>query len=66
MTISNIFSKATKPVVTKFPVEPPRDEGTKICSYRPSHMTKIATTPIYGKTFKNPQFQNQVMNGLET
>ena len=26
--------------------------GTKVCSNGPGHMTKIATTPIYGKHFK--------------
>ena len=55
MTISNISSKATGPVVTKFHVEPPGTEWTKMCSNRPGHMTGMATAPIYGKTFKNLQ-----------
>ena len=27
--------------------------GDKICSRHPGHMTKMAVTPIYGKTLKN-------------
>ena len=30
-------------------MEPPWDGGTKLCSKGPCHMTKLATTPIYGK-----------------
>ena len=32
MKISNISSKATKPIVTKFPTEPPGVEVKKICA----------------------------------
>ena len=32
MTISNISSKATGPIVTKSHLEPPEAEGTKLCS----------------------------------
>ena len=49
MTVSIISSKATEPIVTKFYVEPPEAEGTKICLNRPGHMTSMVTTPIYGK-----------------
>ena len=28
---------------------PPWDEGTKVCSNRPGHMTSMATMPIYGE-----------------
>ena len=49
MTISNISSKATGPIVTKSHLEPPGADGTKICSNFIVYMTNIATTPIYGK-----------------
>ena len=49
-TCSNIFSsETTGPIKLKFHVDTPRDAGTKVCSNRPGHMTKMATTPIYGK-----------------
>ena len=66
MTISNISSKATGPIVTKSHLEPTGAEGTKICSNRIVHVTNMATTPIYGKFFKNLQLQNQLIDGLET
>ena len=28
------------------------DGGTKVCSYGPGHMTKMAAMPIYGKNLK--------------
>ena len=49
MTISNISSKATGPVVIKFQTEPRKAEGTKIFSNCPGHMTNMATTHIYCK-----------------
>ena len=52
MTISNISSKATGPVVTKFRVEPPGAEGTKICLNRLGYMIKIATMPKNGKSLR--------------
>ena len=48
-TFSNIFSKNTGPIELKFYMETPWDGGTKVRSNGPSHMTKMATTPIYGK-----------------
>ena len=33
-------------------MEPPWDGVTKVCSNGPGHMTKMATTPIYGKNLK--------------
>ena len=33
-------------------MEFPWDGGTKVCSNDPSHMTKMATMPIYGQTLK--------------
>ena len=49
MTILNISSKATGPIVTESHVDPPGADCTKICSNRIVHMTNMATTPIYGK-----------------
>ena len=65
MTISNIFSKATEPVVTKFHVEPPGAEETKICLNRPGRITDLATMHIFGKTFKNLELQNKSTDGFE-
>ena len=53
-TCSNFFFLETAWLVeTKFFVEPPWDGGMKICSTGPSHMTKMAIMPIYGKNLKN-------------
>ena len=50
LTISNIFfSKTAYPIKAKFYVEPPWVGGTKVCWRHLGHMTKMATTPIYGK-----------------
>ena len=49
MTVSNISSKATEPIVTKSHLEPLGADGTKICSNIIGHMTNMATTPLYGK-----------------
>ena len=38
--------------------------GRKVCIIGPGHMTKMATTPIYGKTLKD--LQNQRSYDLET
>ena len=52
-TFSNIFCSETAwPIKAKFYVEPPWEEGTKVCINGPGHMTKIATMPIYGKNLK--------------
>ena len=52
-TFSNIFSsETTGPIEAKFHTEPHWDGGTKVCSNGPSHMTKMAAMPIYGKNFK--------------
>ena len=49
-TFSNIFSSETAwPIKAKFYVEPPWEGGTKVYINGPGHMTKMATTPIYGK-----------------
>ena len=52
-TFSNIFSsETTGPIEAKFNMEPPWDEGTKVCLNGLGHMTKIAAMPIYGKNLK--------------
>ena len=63
----NIFSSETSwPMKAKFYVEPPWEGGTKVYINGPGHMTKMATMPIYGKTFKNLLLQNQKSYDLET
>ena len=42
------------------------DGGTKVYPNGPSHMTKIAATPIYGKNLKNLLLWNQKGDDLET
>ena len=52
-TFSNIFSsETTGPIEAKFHMEPPWDEGTKVCSKGPGHMTKMAAMLIYDKNLK--------------
>ena len=46
---SKIFSKTAGPIKAKFHMEPQWDGGTKVCSRGLGHMTKMATTPIYGE-----------------
>ena len=43
------FETSFSPVKAKFYVEPPWMGGTNVCSQHLGHMTKMATTPIYGK-----------------
>ena len=50
---SDMSSKATGPIVTKFHVEPPRAEGTKICSNSPDDITNM---DLYGKNLKKEFF----------
>ena len=50
--ISNISSETAWPSKAKFYVEPPWEEGTKVCINGPGHMTKMADMPIYGKNLK--------------
>ena len=46
-----IFSLETaKPIEAKFHLYPAWDEGTKVCSNGPGHMTNMAAMPVYGKT----------------
>ena len=66
LSISNISSKATGPVETKFHVEPPWVEETKICSNSPGHMTSIATKNIYGKNLQKSSAAEPVdLNALK-
>ena len=45
-----IFSLETaKPIEANFNLYPPWDEGTKVCSNGPGHITNMADMPIYGK-----------------
>ena len=43
------FSETAWPIKAKFYVEPPWEEGIKVCINGPDHMTKMAATLIYGK-----------------
>ena len=38
----------------------------KVCTTDPSHMTKMAVMPIYGKKLKNLLLRNQKADNLET
>ena len=49
MTVSNISSKATKLIVTKFHIQPLGVEETKIFSNPPGHITNMASMPVYSK-----------------
>ena len=42
------------------------DGGTKVCSNDPSHMTKMAAMPIYGKNQKKKFLRNQKVDDLES
>ena len=47
--LKHLFSETTWQIKAKLYVEPPWVGGTKFCSRHVGHMTKMATTPIYGK-----------------
>ena len=56
-----------RPFELKLHMKTPYDRLAKICTNCTGHMTKMATTPIYGKkTFKYLLFWNQKANGLGT
>ena len=67
MTISNISSKATGPIVTKSHLEPPWAEGTKICSNEQyGHHTHIQSN--FGRSnvsFSNPSESSKTAVGPE-
>ena len=48
MTISNIPLKPNLPDVTKFHIESPCAEGTKLCSNSPDNMTSVAAMLVHG------------------
>ena len=55
---SNIFfSETACPIKAKFYVEPPWVGETKFCSRHLDHVTKMAATPIYGKTLQKSSSQ---------
>ena len=49
IVVSNIYSKATGPIVTKLHIELNWPEGRKVYSNSLGHMTNMAAMPIYGK-----------------
>ena len=46
---SNVSSETKGPIEARFHVDSPWDEGTKVCSTGPGHMTNMTAMPIYGK-----------------
>ena len=49
-TFSKDFSsETTGPISIKFHMQPLDRGGKKVCIFRPGHMTKMASMPIYGK-----------------
>ena len=44
------FSKTARPIELKFLLKTPYDKLAKVYTKYFSHMTKMAATPIYGKT----------------
>ena len=52
-TFSNFFFLETAwPIETKFYMEPPWDGRMKVYTTGPTHLTKMAIMPIYGKDLK--------------
>ena len=60
------FSETAGPIKAKFYVEPLWVGGTKVCSWDPGHMTKMAAMPIYGKNSKKNLLQNRWADSHET
>ena len=48
-----VFSATTRPIELEFHMMTPFDWLAKICTNCYGHMTKMATTPIYGKNYLN-------------
>ena len=66
-TFSCIFSsETTGPIKLKFNTDTPQDAGTKVCSNGPGHMTKMPTTPIYGKNPLKSSSPDQKAYDLDT
>ena len=61
-----VSSETTRPIELKFHMKTPFDWLAKIYTSCTGHMTKMATTPIYGKTLKYLLLWNQKANGLGT
>ena len=62
-----IFASETAwSIKAKIYMDPPREGGTKVCINGPGHMTKMAATLIYGKTFINLLLENRKCYDLET
>ena len=62
-----ISSETTRPFELKFHMKTPYDRLAKIYTKCTGHMTKMATTPMYGqRPFKCLLFWNQKANGLGT
>ena len=51
-----VSSETTRPIELKFHMKTPYDRLGKIYSNGTGHMTKMATTPIYGKNPLNVNF----------
>ena len=52
-TFSKDFSsETTGPISIKFHMQPLDRAGKKVYIFRPGHITKMATMPIYGKNLK--------------
>ena len=51
-----VLSQTVGPIELKFHVKTPYDKSAKLYTKCVGHMTKMATTPIYGKTFKKSSF----------
>ena len=64
-----VSSETTRPFELKFHMKTPYDRLVKICTNCTGHMTKMATTPIYGKNPLNVFFsgtKRPKANGLGT
>ena len=51
-----VLSQTVGPIELKFHVKTPYDKSAKLYTKCVGHMTKMATMPIYGKTFKKSSF----------
>ena len=61
-----VFSQTIGPIELKFHLKTPYDKLFKMHAKYFGHMTKMAATPIYGKSFKNLLLQNQDADDLGT
>ena len=56
-----LFSKTAWPIKANFYVEPPWEGGMKVYINDTGRISKMATTPIYGKTFKKSSPTEQIL-----